>query len=170
MGRNEKGWAWVISWGQLQQLKEDKQMLGWGERLSRVSSESMLHGDSLREAEDGGQQLLSPYSEPSIGLGALNFRVGKNKSLYPHKRWCLACSLAQSKASMSVKCWKHLSTHILLMVQRGRSVGCSVPAIKGACTGKVGTVPIISWPCHVAAIQSWSSNGKHLILHIEEAS
>lgn len=59
---------------------------------------------------------------------------------------------------------------ILLMVQRGRSVGCSVPAIKGAYTGKVGTVPIISWPCHVAAIQSWSSNGKHLILDIEEPS
>lgn len=54
--------------------------------------------------------MLSPCSEPSIGLGALHFRVGKNKSLYLYKGWCLVWSLAQSEASMSVKCWKHLST------------------------------------------------------------
>lgn len=141
-------------------------MLGWGEKLSRVSSESMLHGDSLRV--DGGNYWALVLS-PALGwVPCISELERVNLFIYiKDGAWHGVWHRARPPCLLNVG---SILLPILLMVQRGRSVGCSVPAINGACTGKVDTAPIISWPCHVAAIQLWSSNGQHLILDIEEAS
>lgn len=99
----------------------------------------------LQETASGdGGAIAEPCSEPSIGLGALHFRVGKNKSLYLYK----GCSLYGVWHRARPPCLLNVGSiyllPILLMVQRGRSVGCSCSCTKGACTGKVDTAPIIS--------------------------